>query len=106
MNLVLTISKRTSIYYQEDTGKIILKKTVIYGENSYFCLLQVLRLLEAPLAEGTAGCLSGSFPMTSIFSFRSFGHFLSIWCGFGVSFCDVCLFFPSVESRSMLAFQC
>lgn len=45
MHLVLTISKCAFIYYQEDTGKRILKVAVIYGENSYFCLLQVLGLL-------------------------------------------------------------
>lgn len=47
MKLLLTVSKCTLIYYQEDTGKIILK-SVIYGENSFFFfffLMQVLRLL-------------------------------------------------------------
>lgn len=48
MNLVLTISKCTLIYYQEHTGKIILKKAVIYGENSYFCLLQLLTAVSSP----------------------------------------------------------
>lgn len=49
MNLVSTIAKRTLGCNPEDTGKRILKKAMIYGENSYFCLLQVSRLLQLSL---------------------------------------------------------
>lgn len=49
MNLVLTIAKCTLVCNPEDTGKRMLKKAVIYGENSYLCLLQVSRWLELSL---------------------------------------------------------
>lgn len=49
MSLVLTIAKRTLLCNPEDTGKRMLETAVIYGENSYFCLLQVSRLLELSL---------------------------------------------------------
>lgn len=43
MNLVLTIAKHTLLCNPEETGKRMLEEAVIYGENSYFCLLQVSR---------------------------------------------------------------